>query len=274
VSLLFDYLAFALGLVFGSFANVLIFRTDRSISSLSQASSCLACGKSILHRDNIPVLSWLLLKGKCRFCGAHFSALYPLVELATGILFLACMILLDPPSGSSSASVGKWPILVALWWLVCAGIALIVIDFKSFTLPNAIIYPTFAAATLLFLISSLLVANFEPLARSVAGATVSLVLYGLIIVASPQGMGLGDMKLAGLLGFYLAWFGWGALFIGLLLPFLLATVFAVIKMVSKKARLNSRIAFGPWLILGAFVALAFGNHLWSSYVGFIQQLIY
>jgi leader peptidase (prepilin peptidase)/N-methyltransferase len=167
-----------------------------------------------------------------------------------------------------------WFVLVALWWLVIAGVALTVIDFKHFTLPNSIVYPTFIAGALLLLISSFVMADFEPLARSVVGGTVSLVLYGLIIVASPQGMGLGDMKLSGLLGFYLAWFGWGALFVGLLLPFLLASIFALIKIVSKKARRKSQIAFGPWMILGAFLALGFGNQIWASYVEFIQQLIY
>jgi len=274
VSLLFDYVSFLLGLAFGSFTNVLIFRNNRSLPSLSQASSCLACGKRILRRDNVPVLSWMLLKGKCRFCGAHFSRLYPIIELSTGILFLACAILLGPLDVTNSASFGKWVVLVALWWLVAAGVALTAIDVKHFTLPNAIIYPTFAAGALLFLLNSLLVADFEPLARSLVGATVSLVLYGLIVVIAPQGMGLGDMKLAGLLGFYLAWFGWGALFIGLLLPFLLASIFALAKIARKTARFDSRIAFGPWMILGAFLALGFGNQLWSNYVGFIQQLIY
>jgi len=222
----------------------------------------------------VPVVSWMLLRGRCRVCGARFSPLYPIVELSTGILFLACATLIGPLGEASYTSAGKWATLVALWWLVCSGLALTVIDFKQFTLPNAIIYPTFAAGALLFLLNSLLVADFEPLARSLVGATVSLVLYGLIVVIAPQGMGLGDMKLSGLLGFYLAWFGWGALFIGLLLPFLLASIFALVKIARKTARFNSRIAFGPWLILGAFVALAFGNQLWSSYVGFIQQLIY
>lgn len=273
--ILFDCIALLLGLAFGSFTNVLIYRRTSSLKTLSSPSACLSCKNKILRRDNLPIVSWLLLRGKCRSCGSTISPIYPLVELSVGLLFLAFATLTDPflPDATTSAMGQRLLVLLALWWLACAGIALMVIDFKEFILPNAIVYPTFVVAVLAFGAASIIGADFEPLARSAIGMVASLAIFSLIVMVAPQGMGIGDLKLAGALGLYLGWFGWGTLFIGLLTPFLFASVFGISQIWSKRAILKSRIAFGPWMVFGAFFAIFFGNQIWGSYVEILQRAI-
>lgn len=273
--ILFDCIALLLGLAFGSFTNVLIYRRTFSLKKLSAPSACLSCRNKILRRDNLPIVSWLLLRGKCRSCGSSISPIYPIVELSVGLLFLAFATLTDPflPDATPSAMGQRLLVLLALWWLACAGIALVVIDFKEFILPNAIVYPTFVVAVLAFGASSIIGGDFEPLARSTIGVAASAGIFTLILLVAPQGMGVGDLKLAGVLGFYLGWFGWGALFIGLLTPFLFGSVFGISQIWSKRAILKSRIAFGPWMVFGALFAIFFGNQIWDGYVEFLQQAI-
>jgi leader peptidase (prepilin peptidase)/N-methyltransferase len=277
---LIDAIAFTLGLAFGSFANVLIFRRGVATSSLNLPSSCVTCGKQILRRNNVPVLSWLWLRGRCRFCQARISRVYPLVELATAGLFV---LFANLPSAALVSAFDSLDInrilsavsvLAVLWWLACAGVALAVIDFQTLRLPNGLILSVAIASVAGLGFSTLMTGDWNALFRALVGVAISGLIYGVIILVSPSGMGLGDLKLAMVLGFYLGWFGWGALFMGLLLAFILGSIFGLALIVARRAQKRTAIAFGPWMILGAFLALGFGEHLWTSYLQFLQRALF
>lgn len=275
MSFLIGLIALALGLAFGSFANVLIFRLTRNGSNLLSPSCCVSCGERILARDNIPLFSWALLRGKCRNCGSRISVVYPLVELTTASLFVA-FVNLPVSLGESVASptfASDSAVTLALFWLACAGVALAVIDFRELRLPNPLVYSLYAVGAAAFLSASYLQGDFEPLLRALLGATSAMFLFGAIALLVPGGMGVGDVKLAGALGLYLAWFGWGSLILGLLFAFALGALFGIALVAFKWAKVRSAIAFGPWMILGAFLAIMFGNSIWNSYLQVLQRVL-
>ena len=274
--LLVDFIASALGLAFGSSANVLIIRLGQSHSSLRNPSACTSCGKEILRRDNLPVVSWFLLRGRCRSCGARISAMYPMVELVTASLFLVVVNLPFARPLLEPSTVDVIPALLmtlAVWWLACAGVALAVIDFQTMRLPNILVLSVAMAGLLGLGCASILAQEPNLLLRSFLGALGSLAIFGVIHLISPRGMGMGDVKLSAALGIYLGWFGWGAWILGLLFAFLLGAGYGVTLLVIKKAKKTHPIAFGPWLIIGAFFGIIFGNQVWDLYLQFLQQAL-
>jgi len=272
---LVNLIAILLGLAFGSFANVVIFRGADQFSKLNPPSSCLMCGMHIVPRDNIPVISWLLLRGKCRNCGAKISTIYPVVEIISASLFLLFVNFprsianaMDPAELASGVA-----LTVALWVLSFSGITLAAIDSRELRLPNRLVYSTFFIGGTCLAISSVVVGDWDAVVRAILGAMVSLAIYGAIVFVSPRGMGIGDLKLSAVLGLYLGWFGWGALFMGLLFAFLLGAGFGLVLISRNRASVQSTIPFGPWMIAGAFLSIFFGTQLWGSYLDFLQRVI-
>jgi leader peptidase (prepilin peptidase) / N-methyltransferase len=275
VTILIDVIALCLGLAFGSFANVIIFRHGVIKSNLSSRSTCLHCHYPISPRDNIPVISWLILRGKCRNCNAPISRVYPIVESATAILFL---LFINAPdhvfeSVGTPSFLARAAILVGLLWLAVAGVALAVIDFRDFVLPNRLVYSTFAVGIFSFLVASLSVGDLSALLRAMLGSSISFLGFGLIARLAPKGLGLGDVKLAAVLGLYLGWFGWGALISGWLFAFFSASVFGIIQILRRRAKMRSAIAFGPWMLLGSIMSLFWGNSIWAVYMNFLQRVM-
>ncbi len=273
--LFINLLAVVLGLAFGSFVNVIVFRARVPKANLISPSCCLSCGARISARDNVPIISWLLLKGKCRSCGAPISVVYPAVEAITAVLFVAFVNWPSPLGASRNETECASGILVtlALWWLACAGVALAAIDLRDFRLPNRLVFSLYAAAAGSFLAASLFQGDFGAMLRGLLGAGISLLIYGAIVLIAPSGMGVGDLKLSGALGLYLGWFGWGALFLGLLFAFALGALFGLGLLLFKKAKVRSTIAFGPWMILGACLAILFGNSIWEAYLLVLQRAV-
>ena len=254
-------LAFAgvLGLAIGSFLNVVVWRVPRGESVVHPPSACPRCGHAIRGRDNIPVVSWLVLRGRCRDCGLPISARYPLVELGTGVLFVL-----------TAWFAGLHWILPALLYLAAISVALALIDIDVKRLPDAIVLPSYVVAIVLLALAS---ANpggepdWSALLRALAGGAALFVVYFVMVLVYPAGMGFGDVKLAGVLGLYLGWFGWGSLFVGWFAAFLLGGLFSVGLMIAGRAGRKSGIPFGPWMLAGAAVGIVLGEPLTQWYLG-------
>lgn len=246
------------GLVIGSFLNVVIWRVPRGESIVAPPSACPRCGHRIRVRDNVPVLSWLVLRGRCRDCAAPISARYPVVELATGVLFVGVALRL-----------GWSPALPAYLYLAAIGLALALIDLDTHRLPDVIVLPGYPVLALLLAAASWAGEDWAALLRAAIGAAVLWALYFILMVAKPGGMGFGDVKLAGVLGAGMAWLGWGSLVVGGFAAFLLGGLFGVGLIVAGHAGRKTKVPFGPWMVVGAAVGFAVGEPLWGAYLDLI-----
>jgi leader peptidase (prepilin peptidase)/N-methyltransferase len=255
------------GLLIGSFLNVVVWRVPRGESINHPSSHCPTCGHAIRWFDNIPVISWLVLRGRCRDCGSRISLRYPAVELGTGVSFalVALWFVTARMPLHSSVTAGALE-LVAFLYLAAISIALALIDLDVFRLPNAIVLPAYVAGTLLLGLSALFDGDAFDLVRAAIGAAGLFLFYFLIVIAYPKGMGLGDVKLAGVLGLFLAWTGWGSLVVGAFAAFLLGGLFGILLLVSRRVGRKSRIPFGPWMIAGSWVGIAAGERIAGEYL--------
>jgi leader peptidase (prepilin peptidase)/N-methyltransferase len=230
-----------LGLAIGSFLNVVIHRVPRDESVVNPGSHCPDCGNPVRSRHNVPVLGWLMLRGRCADCGTRISARYPLVEAGTAALFAAV-----------AARFGwSWE-LPAYLYLAAVAIALAMIDLDVMRLPNKIVLPSYGVAAALLVPVSLATGDPADLLRGLLAAGLMYVLYRVLAV---WGMGGGDVKLAPLLGFYLGWLGWSAVAVGAFAGFLLGGLVGGILMTLHRASRKSRIPFGPYMLAGAFLAV-------------------
>jgi leader peptidase (prepilin peptidase)/N-methyltransferase len=250
------------GLAVGSFLNVVVWRVPRGESVVSPASACPRCGHAIRGRDNVPVLSWLLLRGRCRDCGEPIAARYPLVEAATGALFVLA-------AWWCWAQDTPW-LLPALAYLAAVSLALALIDLDVQRLPDAIVLPSYPVAAALLALASWApgdASDWGALLRAVIAGAALFTFYLMVFAVYPAGMGFGDVKLAGVLGLYLGWVGWGAVLVGWFATFLLGGLFAIGLLVAGRAKRKSGIPLGPWMLLGAAVGVVAGEPLWSAYLG-------
>ena len=243
-----------LGLLIGSFLNVVIWRVPRGESIVSPPSHCPNCDQPISPRDNIPLVSWLLLRGRCRNCGVAISARYPTVELVTGLLFAALAWRIGPHAA-----------LPAFLYLAAIAVALALIDLDTRRLPNVIVLPSYLVAAALLGLAAVVDGDWSRLGRAALGGAALFSFYFLLVLIYPKGMGFGDVKLAGVLGLYLGWVGWGALLVGAFLGFLLGGLLGGLLMVVGKAGRKTAIPFGPWMLAGALIAVFVGERLAHAY---------
>jgi leader peptidase (prepilin peptidase)/N-methyltransferase len=232
-----------LGLTIGSFLNVVIHRVPRDESLVAPGSHCPHCGAAVRNRHNVPVLGWLMLRGRCADCAAPISARYPLVEAATAALFVAV-----------AAKFGLSWELPAYLYLAAVAIALAAIDLDVMRLPNAIVLPSYLVAAALLVPVAVLHDDWAAIIRGLVAAAVLWLFYKFLALI-PRGMGGGDVKLAPLLGFYLGWLGWSAVAVGAFAAFLLGGIVGAGLMALKMAGRKSRIPFGPYMLAGAFLAV-------------------
>ncbi|MFJ6171613.1 prepilin peptidase [Curtobacterium sp. NPDC092190] len=264
-------LAGVLGLAIGSFLNVVVHRVPAGISVVAPASACPRCDHPIRRRDNVPVLSWLLLRARCRDCAAPISARYPAVEGATAVLFVLVALVVPQPLGATTVgeALGRTVMLAALLFLMAVSVALSLIDLDTHRLPNAVVYP--AAVVLLVLLGavSAVSGDWGALLRGLLGAVVLGGAYLVLALAVPGGMGLGDVKLAVVLGLVLAYLGWGPLAVGAFGGFLVGGTVAIALVAVGRARMGSGVPFGPSMLVGAWIGIVLGVPLWSAYLGLL-----
>jgi len=260
------------GLMLGSFLNVVIYRVPLKLSVISPSSACPFCASSIKGYDNIPVLSWIFLRGKCRSCQAAISSRYPIVELATGIFFavIAWKFLPAMTSLVSLGSLSSSEIFELLAFLYLAGmsVALALIDLDTHSLPNSIVLPSYGVGALLLSAAGIATTNYSGLVRAGLGMAILWSLYLLMTLIYPGGMGFGDVKLAGVLGLYLGYLSWGALVTGAFAAFILGGAFSIALLVSRRVDRKSGIPFGPWMLVGAWIGVFFGGPIVHSYLSF------
>jgi leader peptidase (prepilin peptidase)/N-methyltransferase len=244
------------GLAIGSFLNVVIARVPEGRSVVRPGSACPACGEPIGPRDNVPVVSWLLLRGRARCCGTPIGRRYPLVELVTAAGF-----------GAVAAWQGMSWLLPALLYLVAISVALTVIDLDVKRLPNAIVLPSYAVVAALLAFAALGTGDWWPFARAVISGAVLYAVYFTLMVINPNGMGFGDVKLAFVLGMYLGWAGWGQVFFGTFAASLLGGLVGIALIAARRAGRKTEIPYGPYMIAGAWLGLTLGDEVVDWYLG-------
>ncbi len=245
-----------LGLVIGSFLNVVIWRVPRGESVVSPPSHCPGCDSEIAPYDNIPVVSWLILRGRCRHCATLISARYPLVELASAGLWVAMALRFG----------ASWE-LPAYLVLVSALLALALIDLDTFLLPNKIVYPLTVALVVLLGLAAVLDDSGDDLVRALLGGLAAFGFFLVVHLIAPRGMGFGDVKLSFALGVSLGWISWGSVFVGLFLGFLLGAVVGVALIATRVKSRRDHVPFGPFLAAGTVLAILFGQALLDLYRG-------
>jgi leader peptidase (prepilin peptidase)/N-methyltransferase len=257
------------GLLFGSFFNVVIWRVPRRESIVRPASSCPKCGHAIRAWDNIPVLSWLLLRGRCRDCGTSISAQYPAVELATGFAFaLVALGFVPALVTASTPALQVSALLELLAFLALAGSSVVLsgIDLTVHRLPDRIVVPTFVVGALLLGGAALAVGDGTAMLRALIGAAAAFLFFFAVAFIKPGAMGMGDVKLAAVLGLYLGYLGWPQLVVGFFAAFLLGSIAAVVLLVRRRVDRTGGIPFGPWMFAGAWVGIAAGAPIAAAYL--------
>lgn len=250
-----DVVCGVLGLIIGSFLNVVIWRVPRDESVVRPPSHCPSCDKPISPRDNVPVLSWLLLRGRCRHCQTRISIRYPLVELATAGLFVAFAVRFGPHAA-----------LPAFLYLAGVGVALAMIDLDVQRLPDKLTLPSYPVALVLLGIAAGVDGAGWPYARALIGMAALFGFYATLWFVYPAGMGLGDVKLSGVLGLYLGWLSWGALVVGAASAFLVGAVVSISVVLARGGNRKTKVPFGPFMLLGVLIATFAAHPISHAYL--------
>lgn len=253
-------LACVLGLAVGSFLNVVIYRVPRGESLVRPSSHCPACNQPIAPYDNIPVVSWLLLRGRCRRCGERISARYPAVELLTAVLFGAMAARL--------ANEQAWSIPAYLYF-AAIGVALAAIDLDVKRLPDVLTLPSYAVMGGLLLLPTIAYGEWSVYAQAWLFGLALFAFYFLLMMLKPGNMGFGDVKFSGVVGLALGWFGWRVLLVGGFMAFLIGGIVGIALMVAGRAGRKSKVPFGPFMIAGAFIGVLWGPQIADWYTGLL-----
>lgn len=242
VNLFFSLVVFLFGLIMGSFLNCVIYRLETDRGFLKGRSFCPHCQHQLGLWDLVPIFSFLFLRGKCRYCQKNISWQYPLVELATAILFVLCFLF-------------QFPYFIFL--IVPFLIIIFVYDLKHYLIPDKVIYP----AILIAGIFNFHLVNFLS-ALGVAGFFLTIVL-----ISRGRWLGVGDIKLGFLMGLIL---GWPSVLVALFLAFLTGAIMGIALIVSGKKSLKSAVPFGPFLVMGTLVALFCSEEIINWYLNLLM----
>jgi leader peptidase (prepilin peptidase)/N-methyltransferase len=242
-----------LGLVLGSFMNVCIYRLPRGLSPVRPRSGCPSCGHLLSWYENVPVVSYLVLRGRCRACRAPISPMYPIVEFITGAVFLAGYVWYGPT-----------PLLIVRLVFAWAMIALFVIDLQHKILPNVITLPGIVVGVLANALAG------PGWVASLIGAAVgagSLFAIAEIYyrVRHEEGLGMGDVKMLGMIGAFL---GWKLVVVTLVLSSFLGSIVGIGVLIAKKESLKYALPFGTFLAIAALIAAVGGDAILNWYLGY------
>ena len=242
----FYVVSLLVGLVIGSFLNVVIWRVPRHESLVRPGSHCPACGAAIRWHDNIPVASWLLLRGRCRDCGSHISVRYPLVEAITGVAFVLAFFRFGV----------AWELLVA-WFFIAAMVAVAFIDYDHMIIPTRIVLP----GTVIGLVASIALHPQQWWVYLAGSLGAGAFMFALAMIWS-GGMGPGDIRMALFMGAVLGKY----VILALFFAFVLGGLVGGYLVLSKRCSRKDKIPFGPYLALGSVLAVLAGQTLLGAYL--------
>ncbi len=245
-----------IGLVVGSFLNVVIHRIPNDMSIVRPPSACPNCGHPVRPRDNIPIVSWLLLRGKCRDCGHPISVRYPLVEVATALLFAGTTLVLGV----------SWA-LPAYLFFVAVTLALAVIDFDTKRLPNRVTFPGTIGGVGLLAIGAGIEGEWQSLLIGLAMGVGLFVAFLLLALAVPAGFGMGDVKLSFMLGVFTGYISIPSALFSVFAGFAIGGLISVGLLLSRRVDRKTAIPFGPSLVAGSWIAIAAGAGIVEWYLG-------
>jgi leader peptidase (prepilin peptidase) / N-methyltransferase len=244
-----------LGLLVGSFLNVVVHRVPRRESVISPRSRCPRCQTALADRDNVPIVSWLLLRGRCRACQAPISPRYPAVEGVTAVLFALVALRIGP----------DWVLPgYLLFFAVLLAVALI--DLEHYLVPNRIVFPTLAASVPLLALVALVQGEWGRLGSALVGALAASAALLVINLVHPRGMGMGDVKLALILGLFLGWIDLAHVALGMFLGFLLGAIGGVLLIALRVKGRRDHVPFAPFLAGGALLAVLMGDAFLGWYL--------
>lgn len=244
-----------LGLVVGSFLNVCIYRLPRGQSVNWPGSRCTTCDRGLSWYENIPVVSWLALRGQCRTCGERISVMYPIVEIITAALFIAAYFIY-----------GWTPLLAVRLAFACAMVVLFAIDLQHYLLPNVITVPGIVVG---FVLSLVLPPGWK-------ASLIGLIAGGGLLFAIAEawyrfrgieGLGMGDVKMLAMIGAFL---GWKLMLVTLVLSSFAGSLIGVAAIALGRGGMKSALPFGTFLAVGALVAAVAGDPIVDWYVGFYR----
>lgn len=244
-----------LGLVFGSFANVVVHRVPAGRSVARPPSACPACDARVRPMDNVPVVSWLLLRGRCRDCKEPIGVRYPVVELATAALFAAVAVRFGLDWALPGYLLFAWTLLVVA-----------LIDAATRRIPNRLTYPLTPALGVLLGAAALLNGEAGVALRAVLGGVAGFGALLVLALISPRGMGMGDVKLAAFLGIGLGYLGWGHVVLGLFGGFLLGGIVVLVLLAVRIRKRKDFLPFGPYLALSSLATVLIGRFVIDAYL--------
>jgi len=251
-----EVVAGVFGLLIGSFIGVVVDRVPRQESIVLPPSHCVACSAPIRAYDNIPIVSYALLRGRCRACGTRIPPRDAFLELGTGVLFVLLAWRLT----------SAWE-LPAYCVLAAAGVAISAIDIEHMRIPSVLVYTTVALGVPLLVLASAGTHRWSALESAAIGGAIAFAAFGALFYAVPKGIGFGDVRLAGLCGGFLGWLGYREVVAGFVISFIVAGVPAALLLATGKVQRRTKIPFGPFLAAGTVITVLFAApivHAWSS----------
>ena len=246
----------ALGLIVGSFLNVCIYRLPRRQSIHWPGSRCTACARPLAWYENVPVFSWLALRGRCRTCGERISVMYPLVEVITGALFVAGYVIY-----------GWTPLLAVRLAFACSMVVLFAIDLRHHILPNVITVPGIVVGFALSLILPVPGWKSSLIGLLAGGGVLFAIAEAYYRLRGVEGLGMGDVKMLSMIGAFL---GWPLMLVTLVLASFAGSIIGVGIIASGRGGMKAALPFGTFLAVGALTAAVAGDAIVDWYIGFYR----
>ena len=250
-----SFAVFVLGLIVGSFLNAVIYRLEKGESALQGRSYCPKCRHSLVWYDLIPLLSFLFLQGKCRYCKEKISLQYPLVELATGLLFVSLLL-----------SFPQVPELLYLWAIASLLLVIFVYDLHHYIIPDKILFSAIGLVVLQRVFEAWTFDSWDLTGVVLSALGAALLFFLIFLLTRGRAMGFGDVKLAFFMGLFLSW---PNILVALFFAFSIEAFVGVALIFFKKKNMKSEVPFAPFLITGTFLALFWGEQLVDWYLSLV-----
>jgi prepilin signal peptidase PulO-like enzyme (type II secretory pathway) len=260
MEIIYAFLFLFLGIILGSFINAWVWRIENDLSVVKGRSMCPHCKHTLAWYDLIPVLSYVALKGKCRYCKAKISRQYPIIELTTGLLFMSTYILLSP------ASIQGWVQLGIILLISILLVAAYIYDAKHMELPEIFMLPAIALGLLYFGLNIFWQGYIAMITQAIALGLFIIAYTALWYFSKGQWLGAGDIRLAAIMGLFLVP---KQLVVGIFAAYLVGSVYGVSVLIKSKKKQGIKVPFGPFLIIGFYFGLFFGTQIANWYLGFI-----